>query len=404
MTPSGTWAGGDRLDAVIAGGGLSGLSLAAHLAAGGWSDRAVLVVDDPAATPRAASWAFWSGGPGLLDAAVSRTYRQVWVHAAGATRLLPLGRYRYRLVRRADLARVALDLLRRCPGYELHHGRVESIHDGAAAAEVVVDGDRIHATWAFDGTGGLARQPAGEVDARLAFTGWEVRCGRPVFDADTPTLFDFRTPQAGRARFLYVLPDDPYRALVELTEFVPRHAEPSTPADRHDAVAGYLDGVLRAGEYEVLRTESAVLPLRSRRPRRGGGRVLAIGARASLAKASTGYAYQRIQRDSDAIARSLCRRGHPFDIPSPRFRHRLLDALLLRVLDREPAELERAFARLFTANPIERMLRFLDEDTRVHEELRVMASVPPGPYLRAATTPSRPRSYRAPAGGSVGSR
>jgi lycopene beta-cyclase len=403
MTRSGTRAGDGRLDAVIAGGGLSGLSLAAHLAAGGWRDRAVLVVDDPAATPRAMSWAFWSASPGLLDAAVSRTYRQVWVHAAGTSRLLPLGRYRYRLVRRADLARVALDLLRRCPGFALRHGRVESIRGGAAAAEVVVDGRTIQAAWAFDGTGGTARRPAGEADARLAFTGWEVRCDRPVFDPDTPTLFDFRTPQAGRSRFLYVLPDDPRRALVELTEFVPRHGRPSLPAERRDAVAGYLDEVLRAGEYEVLRTESAALPLQVRQPGRASGRVLAIGARAGLAKASTGYAYQRIQRDSEAIATSLDRRGHPFDIPSPRSRHRLLDALLLRVLDRDPAEFERAFARLFAANPVERMLRFLDEDTRVREELRVMASLPPGPYLRAAVSRSWPRS-RTPAGESAGNR
>jgi len=43
-------------DAVIAGGGLSGLSLAAHLAAFGWRDHSVLVVDDPAARPSAQSW------------------------------------------------------------------------------------------------------------------------------------------------------------------------------------------------------------------------------------------------------------------------------------------------------------------------------------------------------------
>ena len=57
--------------------------------------------------------------------------------------------------------------------------------------------------------------------------------------------------------------------------------------------------------------------------------------------------------------------------------------MLLDVFDREPAQLERAFGRLFAANPARRVLRFLDEQTRLYEELLLMASMPPLPYLRA---------------------
>jgi lycopene beta-cyclase len=370
-----------QLDAVIAGGGLSGLSLAARLAAGTWRERRVLVVDDAGRMPTAQSWAGWSARPGLLDAAVSRTYRQVLVHAGGASRVVPLGGYRYQLVHRRDLERVVLDRLRGCPGFTVLDGRVERVGDGTGAAEVVVDGRVVRASWAFDSVTPVPA--AGEPDARLAFTGWRVRCDRPVFAPDTPTLFDFRTPQVGGARFVYVLPDDRHSALVELTEFVPRHACPPEPAQRAGALRDYLDDVLDAGGYETTHTESAVLPLRVRPPVRRTGRVLAIGAHGGLVKASTGYAYQRIQRDSAAIAASLARHGHPFAGARPRRRYRLLDAVLLEVLDRDPGQLERAFARLFFANPAERVLRFLDEETRVPDELRLVASLPPGPYLRA---------------------
>src|SRR5206468_6078223 len=129
--------------------------------------------------------------PGLLDAAVSRTYRQVQVHAAGVSRVLPLGPYRYRVVRRPDLHRVVLGLLADCPGFALRTGRVEQIRDGVDAATVVVNGRPIRASWVFDSV--TARSPGPSVDARLAFTGWEIRCGRPVFDPGTPVLFDFCT-------------------------------------------------------------------------------------------------------------------------------------------------------------------------------------------------------------------
>ena len=368
-------------DAVIAGGGLSGLSLAAHLAAFGWRDHSVLVVDDPVARPSAQSWGFWAAGSGLLDAAACRSYAQARIYAAGVTRLLPLQRYRYRVVRRADLRAAVQEILGGCPGYRLVKGTVEGIHDTGDGVTVTIDGRAVHCGWLFDS---VTNRAAGEpVDARLAFTGWEMRCARPVFDPATPVLFDFRTPQSYGSRFVYVLPDDPQRALVELTAFVPRRAQPPTAADRSAALDRYLSDVLRAGDYQILRTESAVLPLRTRPVRRARGRILAIGAAGGLVKATTGYAYQRIQRDSAAIARSLARHGHPWDIPVPPRRYRLLDAILLDVLDRDPAQLERAFAQLFTANPTDRMLRFLDEDGRVVDDMRLIASMSPRPYLRA---------------------
>jgi lycopene beta-cyclase len=370
-------------DAVIAGGGLSGLSLAAHLAAYGWRGRRVLLVDDVAARPVAVSWGFWSDRPGLLDDAVSHSFDRVRLRAAGTDRTLPLGRYRYRVVRRPDLDRVVRWMLLRCRGFEIRSGRVEGVGDGADAAETTVDGQVLRSRWAFDS---VSREPdAGPVDARLAFTGLEVACDRPRFDREVPTLFDFRPSATGGARFVYVLPQDPCRALVELTEFVPRSGQPTPIAARTADVTAYLRDVVHCDGYRILRTESAVVPLRSRPPlRRRGRRVLAIGARAGLIKASTGYAYQRIQRDSAAIASSLVRHGHPFDGPRPRRRHRLLDAVLLEVLDRDPSRLEETFARLFAANPVDRVLRFLDEDTSVGDELRLIASLPPAPFLRAS--------------------
>lgn len=357
-------------DVVIAGGGLAGLSLAAHLAPTG--GVRILVVDDGRPAPRA--WGYWSTGDGLLDRCAHTWYGNVRLYAAGRARFLPVTPYRYRVARRTDLSR----LVHRYPSIEWRAGTVEHVGDDGT---VTVDGRAVRGTWVFDS---VTRSGGGApADARLAFTGWEIRCTRPVFDPAAPVLFDFRTAQGDGARFVYVRPEDPYRALVELTAFVPRHAQPPTPAERNAALTGYLADVLHAGAVEVLGVESAVLPLRTAAVRRTRGRVLAIGSAAGMVKASTGFAYQRIQRDSAAIARSLAGYGDPFHLPPPRHRYRLLDAVLLDVLDRDPAQLEHAFAQLFTALPADRVLRFLDEDAPGGDILRVMNALPPGPYLAA---------------------
>lgn len=348
---------------VIAGGGMSGLTLAAYLA-----PAPVVVFDDGHRPVEAMSWASWSDRPGLLDAAVSRRFDRIRVHVAGRTRVLGLGRYRYRVVRGADLVRVVRGI---APACRFHRGHVDRVEDG----RLVVDGTPMAAAWVFDSVLGVDAT----VDARLTFRGWHVRVERPVFDPDVPTLFDFRTPQLGGASFVYVLPVDAHRALVEHTSFV---APDATVPRQDDALAEYLD-LLGADDYAVERLEAATLPLSARATPRRHGDVLTIGAKGGLLKASTGYAYQRVQRDSAAIARSLRRHGHPFDLPEPPRRFRLYDGTLLDVITGRPAELERAFAAVFLHTTAEPGLRFLDERTSLAQEMRLFAAMPKATYLAA---------------------
>ena len=110
------------VDAIIVGAGLSGLSLAIHLAAEGWADRRVLVVDDQ--RPGVAAWASWTARPGLVDSGAAQVYRQVRVHACGRSRLLDLGRYRYQVVTHDDLRRLAASRFAASPGFALVPGVV----------------------------------------------------------------------------------------------------------------------------------------------------------------------------------------------------------------------------------------------------------------------------------------
>ncbi|MGN6243969.1 MAG: lycopene cyclase family protein [Motilibacteraceae bacterium] len=381
--------GRQRWDAVLAGGGLSGPLLLAHLARSGWGER-VLLVDDAGRGPEGDEqrWAGWGDAPSLLDRAVERRFDTLRVVAGGVERVLPLRRYRYRSVRRADLHRVVREVVSTRPGYVWRTGEVQAVRDIGGAAQAVVDGEVVDARFVFDSRPPSAAEDAalGPPDARLAFTGWRVRTQRPAFAEAVPTLVDFRTPADGAARFVYVLPIDDHRALVERTAFLPVGHEPVSDAPSESAaIAGYLDAVLRVGDYEVVGTEQAVLPLRARSSQRGHGRVVDIGMRAGLVRASTGYAMGAIVRDTTRTAASLLAGEEPRgDDPLPA-RHHWLDAVLLDAVSHDPSELERAFARLFAEVPVDLLLRFLDGRTTPREELSVLAALPRRPYLRAAS-------------------
>lgn len=361
---------------VIAGGGVSGLSLAAHLAVADHR-HPVVVVDDGSHPLDDRAWASWSDRPGLLDAAASRWFERIRVHVNGRTTVIPLGRYRYRVVRGSDLREVVRRYTDPLPHFTFQRGHVDRIDEDG----VVVDGSHVRARWVFDSVIGPAVQPP--VDAQLSFRGWYVRSDRAAFDAETPTFFDFRTPQRRGASFCYVLPFDARHALVEHTTFN-GPGTPEDPAAQEEALTEYLAEVVQTGGYEVERVEHAVLPLRADQAPRRRGNVLTIGAAGGLLKASTGFAYQRIQRDSAEIAESLRRHGHPFDLPRTSGRFRMFDAVLLGVVLDDPAQLERAFSALFRYRTAEPALRFLDEVTTAPQEWRLFAGMPAPVCLAAA--------------------
>ncbi|MFI7117400.1 lycopene cyclase family protein [Amycolatopsis sp. NPDC049868] len=363
---------------LIAGGGLSGLSLVAHLVARPEPRGPIVVVDDGRRPLATAGWAFWSAEPGLLDEAVSRTFDRFHVHAAGRSRIVGLGRYRYRFVRGDDLAAAVGKAAERRGGVRFRSGRVTEIRQAGQGAEVVVDGESLRADWVFDS---VFRPGPSRVDGWLIFRGWHVRTAEPAFDSAVPTFFDFRTSQERAASFVYVLPRGPQEALVEHTSFAPPHSRGvARPKEQRSALREYLASTLGVREYSVTREESASLPLSASAVDRRRGSILAIGSKAGLVKASTGYAFRRIQADSAAIARSLAAHGHPFDLPKPKPRHLLFDATLLDVVAGDPAQLERVFAALFDRSSAEPVLRFLDEDSSLPQEGKLFARLPPSLY------------------------
>lgn len=371
-------------DVIIIGAGLSGLSLACHLVQSPWRNRSILLVDKVAAARDDRTWCYWSNAPTMFDGAVSRTWDRLRVAGAGFERTLDLGDYRYKMIRGAGFHCHARAVLAAHDNVTLAQGVVERIEDGPAGARVRVDGRTVSATWVFDSR--FLPSEMGSDDARyhtlkLHFKGWEIETPEPAFDPGMPTLFDFRTPQAGEVRFFYVLPITDRRALVEYTLFAPRVLP---RRGYEDALRHYLCYASGVTGFRVLREEGGVIPATDRPfPRRAGEHVMNIGTRGGRVKPSTGYAFMRVQQDSAAIVASLVRRGHPFDVPADSRRYRLYDSILLDIMCRRGGEIAPIFTAMFAHNRIERVLRFLDEIGSARENLLLIATLPPRLFLES---------------------
>jgi lycopene beta-cyclase len=182
-------------------------------------------------------------------------------------------------------------------------------------------------------------------------------------------------------RFMYVLPFSATRALVEFTLFSARLLDDDEYTRN---IERYIARHLGIADFRVVEKERGVIPMSDRPfPRRGGRRVINIGTRAGRVKASTGYAFKRVQDDTAAIVMSMEVSGRPDTFPPDRTGFRTLDTLLLQIMYRRGDLSEQVFTALFKRNSAERLLRFLDEETTVWETIKVMATVPWVPFIGA---------------------
>ncbi|MFC8034165.1 lycopene cyclase family protein [Streptomyces griseoincarnatus] len=387
-------------DVAIVGAGAAGLSLAHRLAGPGSGRRApsVVLLDAPPGPlrPPRRTWCFWEAGPGRFDAAVTASWRSLRVRDRGGRPIdgdiAPL---RYKMIRSDDFEHLVARDLAGHDGVRRVEGTVDTVEDVPGGALVRLrdrDGDPrvVGARWVFDSRppGSL---PAARTTLLQHFHGWFVRTARPAFAPGTAELMDFRTPQpADGLSFGYVLPLGRHDALVEYTEFSPR---PLTRDAYEAAVRHYTDDVLRLGDLEVLSTETGVIPMTDAvMPRRTGQSVFRIGAAGGATRPSTGYTFAGLQRQTRAVAAAIREGRRPVPPPAHSARSRAMDAVLLRALAGGRADGPALFCRLFDRVPMRRLLRFLDGDTRLHEDLAVGLHAPVGPMLRSALElPGLPR-------------
>jgi lycopene beta-cyclase len=340
----------------------------------------VAVVDPVHRTGRDRTWCFWDAGSSPVDAAIHRQWREVLlVDEHGTTHRLDLDPLRYVLVRSQDLYALA-DKAAADLGAIRVEAAATAVVDGADRAVVQTDAGSVEARWVLDSRPAPPRRPP--TTALLQhFRGWMLRFPTDVLDPTAPVFMDFSVPRAASGvAFGYVLPDDARTGLVEYTEFSRRRL---TDGAYDEALTRYLAN--RWGSaYEIEDVEDGAIPMTDAvTTRRAGRRVVRLGTAGGATRGSTGYTFAAMQRQAGAVAAALLAGTDPLPPPAYPARHRWMDSVLLRALDRGLVDGPSLFTRLLLGNPPERVLRFLDGSTSPAEELAIMRATPTLAMTRA---------------------
>ena len=369
---------------VIAGGGAAGLALAYHLVAGGYTEDRIVVIDIDEKRRNDRTWCRWTLGGSPFDAVAAKVWDAMWFHGPERSHRFALAPYVYTMMRGEDYYTFTRNALAAAPNVDFVQARVDTIDQDTDRAIVATTAGIFHADYVFDSLFIAREFRVDESRYRFLkqhFRGWVVRTDAPCFDADAFTMFDVTIPQEGGFQFMYVLPYDARTALVEHTffsiELQPQHVYEA-------AIRRYLKERFDDPRYTVIEEERGIIPMTDQPfRRRVGRRVLNIGTKGGRVKASTGYAFDRMERDAKRIVASLRRHGHPFggiDVPA---RYAAFDAIFLEVLAAE-RDVREVFVQLYERNALPRLWRFLDQEAGAVENLALITTTRWSTFMSAA--------------------
>lgn len=369
----------------MVGAGCAGLSLAWYLMEEGLGGRRVVLLDPRSAYDRDRTWCSWNTVDHPFSDLVAHRWSRWRVRAA------PGGSW---VERRADgldyeylpslpFYRRVVDRIERTPGIELRlDTRVHRVREQGDGVVAETDRGVFRGRLAFDsrpsarlGRGSApSSSPRHEIVLLQHFQGWHVRTPRPVFEEGVATLMDFAPSRGDGVHFFYVLPFSDREALVEATWFGERVLSPHA---YRRALTAYLRDRLGAPDPAVLHTEEGVIPMSTAlHPLRAGARIYRTGLPAGMAKPSTGYAFQAIQRFSREMARRLSREALP-EPPEPRpWVHRFQDRIFLSYLARHPERAAATMTGLFERVGAAALVYFLSDAATASQSLEVMRAMP----------------------------
>lgn len=212
------------------------------------------------------------------------------------------------------------------------------------------------------------------------FYGQIIETKEDFFNPESFTYMDFRTPQPDNGLgFHYILPTAKNKALVEFTLF----SQDLLPKEDYKSILQtFIETKLKPGPYSISEEEYNKIPMTTALNEVPKGKIIPIGTLAGTVKPSTGYAFLRTHQQLQEIIKQLESGANPKTYFS-HSRFRFYDEVLMNViLTGKKGGLE-VFESLFAQNKLQHLFAFLDEETNLFQDLKIMNSVPKKAFIKA---------------------
>jgi lycopene beta-cyclase len=376
-----------KYDYIFIGAGCAAISLLMRMIdAGLAANKSILLIDRAPKQKNDRTWCFWESHPGFFEPVVCKEWDQVWFHSDNFSKIFTINPYRYKMIRGIDFYKYCFSSIQQQPGIDVLYGDITGLSFYNNELKVKIDGRPntfagdvvFNSIWKEETT--RQQKP---VYLLQHFKGWMVETAQPFFTPGEATLMDFRVAQTNGATFVYVLPLSANKALVEYTLF---SGKILTDDLYNEGLRNYLQQFLQLKEYTVTEEEFGVIPMTNAIFPWYTNGMYHIGTAGGQTKASSGYTFQFIQKQSAAIVKHIKENTLNSTLKpgavSKRFN--FYDAVLLQVLANKYANGNQVFTSLFKRNSPQAIFQFLDNESSLAADLSIIQSLPTWPFFKAA--------------------
>jgi len=371
-----------HFDYIIIGNGLAGLQLALKLASDSYfNNKQIALIDPSTKSVNDKTWSFWESKNSQWDKIAHKSWSEASVITSKKKIDLNLLPYFYKTIRAIDFYNEAKNKLKQ---YNNIRFIIESVISVSASELVKIDTENntYTATHIFD-----SRVPEALINSHKDyitiiqhFKGWIIKTPTNAFDDSKLIMMDYRLKDGEQTTFTYVLPFSKTEALVEFTYFNQHLVEENV---YDDFIKKYIENYLKIDEYEIIETEIGQIPMTNFPFEQfNTNQVTKIGTGGGWVKGSTGYSFKHTEKKVAKIVQNIKANKMPSSNLFNR-KYKFYDKVFLKVLKDDNHKGEWIFKQFYSKNSIQTMFRFLDEESNLFEEVKIMWSLFSWSFIKA---------------------
>lgn len=374
-------------DYIIVGAGAAGLQLALAMNRDPFfQSHSILIIEKEDKIVNDKRWSFWEKGKGKWDDLIYQSWSSAsFFGPTGKELQFKLKPYLYKSLQSIDFSRFVKDQISKANHIDWVIGDVTDVSQKSEFVKVKTLQKDFRCLHCFDSRINPDWNHGNDnkhITLWQHFKGWTIELDNKTFDQDEFRMMDFRHRHGDSTSFIYVLPINDRRALVEFTLFTKDVFAASEEYDHY--LKSYIPKYISTEDYSILEVEQGVIPMTTFPFHKDSKKnITKIGTAGSWVRPSTGYSFKYIEKYVNRIIHNIkTKQDITHQLLSQKTRW--LDSVLLEVLYKENHLGPSIFETQYSKNSIEQIFKFLDGETNLLEDLKMISKFEKSPFLKGA--------------------
>lgn len=371
-----------QYDYIFTGSGLSALmTVYKMILSQKFQTKSILLLDENAKQTNDRTWCFWDQKETLWENSISKKWNSVLFANADFKRNLELHPYQYNKIQGLDFYNQLFELIVNQKNIDFAQEKVLAIEESESIVLVKTESQSYSCSQLFNSiyNPSLVANQSKYPLLQQHFIGWFIQVEIPIFNSEQATFMDFSVAQKRNTRFMYILPTSPTEALLEYTLF---SKDLLSKEEYETEIENYIQK-LGIQNYKIVEKEYGNIPMTCY-PfwKHNTQNVINIGTAGGWTKASTGFTFKNSDKKSTELV-SFLKTQTDFRKFHKKTKFWWYDLLLIDILDQKNETGAAIFSALFQKGNAPLILKFLDEETSVWEDVQVIWKCPKGLFINA---------------------